>query len=169
MFLALDRPQVSPDSWTYFPSPALLFGRSHEPKNWSPAMVPGPGVTSLALEVFASPGDESWRADDSALVNRAVAELEAVGGVPAAEVIGAWVLRVPYAYPLYSLGYRDRLGRLRAAMARWPRLSLVGRTGSFCYRNVDGIVEDCFNLAAALGLKADAAVQPLRAEQGRWI
>ena len=169
VFLALDRPQVSPDSWTYFPSPALLFGRSHEPKNWSPAMVPGPGVTSLALEVFASPGDESWRADDSALVNRAVAELEAVGGVPAAEVIGAWVLRVPYAYPLYSLGYRDRLGRLRAAMARWPRLSLVGRTGSFCYRNVDGIVEDCFNLAGALGLKADAAVQPLRAEQGRWI
>jgi protoporphyrinogen oxidase len=169
VFIALDRPQVSADSWTYFPSPTLLFGRSHEPKNWSPALVPGPGVTSLALEVFASPGDDSWQADDRALVDRAVAELDEVGGVAAREVAGAWVLRVPDAYPVYSLGYGDRLGRLRAAMARWPRLSLVGRTGSFCYRNVDGVVEDCFRLAGALGLGARATVQPLQAEQGRWI
>lgn len=169
LFLALDRPQVSADSWTYFPSPALLFGRSHEPKNWSPALVPNPGVTSLALEIFASPGDGSWRADEGALVDRAVAELDEVAGVPARDVAGAWVLRVPYAYPLYSLGYGERLGRLRAAMSRWPRLSLVGRTGSFSYRNVDGIVEDCFRLCGALGLGARAGVQPLHSEHGRWI
>ena len=43
-----------------FPSPDLLFGRSHEPKNWSAAMVPGASVTSLALEVFSSPGEPTW-------------------------------------------------------------------------------------------------------------
>ena len=40
VFLGIAKPRVSPDSWTYFPSPDLLFGRSHEPKNWSAAMVP---------------------------------------------------------------------------------------------------------------------------------
>ena len=169
VFLALDRPHVSADSWTYFPSPALLFGRSHEPKNWSPALVPGPSVTSLALEVFASPGDGTWRADDRALAGRAVDELDAVGWGGARDVAGAWVVRVPHAYPVYSLGYAERLGRLRAAMARWPRLSLVGRTGSFCYRNVDGIVEDCFRLCGALGLDGRGDVAPLPNEQGRWI
>ncbi|MBZ0302426.1 MAG: FAD-dependent oxidoreductase, partial [Anaerolineae bacterium] len=40
--LALNCTQVSTDSWTYFPDPKLIFGRTHEPKNWSAEMVPSP-------------------------------------------------------------------------------------------------------------------------------
>jgi protoporphyrinogen oxidase len=169
IFLALDRPRVSPDSWTYFPNPALLFGRSHEPKNWSAAMVPGEQVTSLALEVFSSPGESAWKTDDGDLVDRAVNELEEIGWVRRREVLGAWVLRVPHAYPVYYLDYRDEVRKVRTVLGRWPRLSLVGRTGSFRYMNVDGIVEDCLRLVGELSLTRQSTVQPLAVDVGRWV
>ncbi len=99
VFLAIGRPTVSRDSWTYFPDGNLLFGRSHEPRNWSAAMVPSAGVTSLALEIFSSPGEPAWEDSDSHLVERTVADLDRVGWVRPGEVLHGWTLRVPYAYP----------------------------------------------------------------------
>jgi protoporphyrinogen oxidase len=169
VFLGIAKPRVSPDSWTYFPSPDLLFGRSHEPKNWSAAMVPGADVTSLALEIFSSPGEPAWESPDTDLAGRAVDELAGVGWIRRADVTHSWVLRVPYAYPVHDLGYAERFAKARDALARYPALRLVGRTGAFSYMNVDGIVEDCFRLARELGLGGDAAVRPLDADTGRWV
>ena len=169
VFLGLSRPQISPDHWTYFPSADLLFGRSHEPKNWSPAMVPGSAVSSLALEVFSSPGEPAWESADQALVDRSVGELEEIGWLRGGDVVNSWVLRVPYAYPVHTIGYAENVQTVRDALARWPRLSLLGRTGSFSYMNVDGVVEECFRLAARLGLGRPGDVRPLTADTGRWI
>jgi protoporphyrinogen oxidase len=168
VFLGLAKPRVSPDSWTYFPSADLLFGRSHEPKNWSAAMVPASSATSLALEVFSSPGEATWDAGDADLVGRAIDELHGVGWLQPAEVTHSWVLRVPHAYPVHDLGYAERFAKVRNSLARYPALRLAGRTGAFSYMNVDGIVEDCFRLARELGLGANAAVRPLDADTGRW-
>lgn len=168
VFLGIAKPQVSPDSWTYFPSPDLLFGRSHEPKNWSAAMVPGGPVTSLALEVFASPGEPAWASGDEDLVGRVVDGLAGVGWIRRADVTHSWVLRVPNAYPVHDLGYAERFAKVRRALDGFPGLRLLGRTGAFSYMNVDGVVEDCFRLAAELGLNSDAAVRPLEAETARW-
>jgi protoporphyrinogen oxidase len=166
--VALDRAQVSPDSWTYFPSPDLLFGRSHEPKNWSAQMVPDARHSSLGLEVFCSEGDSTWTTSDRALTDRAIDELESIGWIRRAEVVGSWVERVPYAYPVYTLDYKQRLEQIAEVLRRWPRLTLTGRTGSFRYLNVDGIIEDCLDLALTLGLRGEA-VRPLAADAGRWI
>jgi len=169
LFLAVARPQVSPDSWTYFPNPGLLFARSHEPKNWSAAMVPAASVTSLALEVFSSPGEPAWTADDAELVERAVGELDRVGWLGRTDVTHSWVLRVPHAYPVHDLGYAARFAKVRGVLGRYPALHLLGRTGAFSYMNVDGVVEDCFRLARDLGLSGDSAVRPLDTGSGRWI
>lgn len=169
IFLAIDRCQVSGDNWTYFPGSETVFGRSHEPKNWSAAMVPRPTVTSLSLEVFASPGDPRWTASDTELIERAVSNLEAIGWTRTSEILGSWVLRVPYAYPVYSLDYLDQVQAVRRVLARWPQLSLIGRTGAFQYKNVDGIVEDCFHLAARLGIGGRGQVRPLAQDSGRWV
>jgi protoporphyrinogen oxidase len=169
VFLMLDRPSVSLDSWTYFPSPSMLLGRTHEPRNWSQALVPREGTTSLVAEVFSSPGDGVWETADQSLVARVVEDLARVGWIRPAEVVGSCVVREPHAYPVYTLDYRERVDRARAVLARWPALSWLGRTGSFSYRNVDGIVEDCFHLACELGLSAGSPVGRLTAEHGRWI
>jgi protoporphyrinogen oxidase len=168
VFLALDRPRVTDDTWTYFPAPTTLFGRCHEPRNWSVAMVPNEGVTSLALEVFCSPGEEAWSTADRTLIDVAVRQLEELGWIRSGEVLGGWVQREPHAYPVYLLDYRAQLESIRGALQRWPRLSLLGRTGSFQYLNADGIVEAAFALARQLGIGADR-VRPLTEPAGRWV
>ncbi|HRA47118.1 MAG TPA: FAD-dependent oxidoreductase, partial [Thermomicrobiales bacterium] len=55
--LMLKKPQVTTDTWLYVHDKNILFGRFHEPKNWSTAMVPGPEYTSLVVEYFCSFGD----------------------------------------------------------------------------------------------------------------
>ncbi len=146
LFLALHTDRVSADSWTYFPQPELLCGRTHEPRNWSPEMAPE-GFTSLAAEVFTSRGEPAWETDDEALVARAVRELEHIGFLPAGTLHEAWVLRVPYAYPVYDIGYADKVRVVKDFLtATFPTLHLVGRTGSFRYMNSDGVIEDALAL-----------------------
>ena len=146
LFLGLQIPQVSTDSWTYFPQPALLCGRTHEPRNWSQEMAPE-GFTSLAAEIFTSRGEPAWETSDDQLVARAVREFEAIGFLPPGSLHDAWVQRVPFAYPVYYIGYADKLRKVKAFLDdSFPSLHLVGRTGSFRYMNSDGVIEDALAL-----------------------
>jgi protoporphyrinogen oxidase len=149
IFLALDGPRVGTDTWTYFPDAHLVFGRAHEPANWSPAMVP-PGKTSLALEIFCSMGDVVWQQSDGELIDRTVRDLVGLGLVGTRRVRDAWLARVPYAYPIYRRGYEESLYLVRDYLARWPALHLAGRTGSFQYLNADAVVEQALELAKTL-------------------
>ena len=165
--LAIRRPQVTPDQWTYFPGPETIFGRSHEPKNWSPAMVPSGPVTSLALEIYASPGDSAWSSTDDDLIARSVDDLARVGLMKTSELIHGWVLRVPFAYPIYRIGYAERMKAVRAFLEAAPTLRLLGRTGSFTYMNSDGVVEDCLRLLHEIEPGREQVIRPLE-EAGRW-
>jgi protoporphyrinogen oxidase len=145
VFLAIMRPQVTPDSWTYFPHRELLIGRTHEPRNWSPDLAPN-GMTSLVVEVFTGRTEPAWRAPDEILVQRVMQELECIGFLPHNSVVDSRVVRVQDAYPIYDVGYADNVARIQAFLGRWPQLHLVGRTGSFRYLNGDGVMEDAFAL-----------------------
>lgn len=62
--LMLKRKQVTRDTWIYVQDREILFGRIHEPKNWSKAMAPDDDHTSLVLECFCSFGDHIWSMTD---------------------------------------------------------------------------------------------------------
>lgn len=145
LFLAVDRPQVSRDHWTYFPQPELVFGRTHEPRNWSAALAPE-GMTSLVAEIFTGRSEATWQEADEALAQKAIDQLESLGFLPEGSVTEWRVLRVPNAYPLYRIGYADELQHIHRRLGRFPRLHLVGRTGAFRYLNSDGVIEDAFAL-----------------------
>ena len=166
--LAIAKGSVSGDQWTYFPGGDLLIGRSHEPKNWSRDMIPRQEVTSLAVEVFSSEGEPAWSWGDDKIAGRAVAEIERIGWLSKGQVIGSWVLRVPYAYPLYRIGYAERVGEVRSFLQRYPGLMLVGRTGTFKYLNSDGVIEDCLKLLCELVPESAVRVRRLR-DAGRWV
>lgn len=169
LFLAIDKPQISPDHWTYFPGRDFLFGRTHEPKNWSPAMVPGRDVTSLAVEIFASPQDAPWGWSDDALGDRAISQLAALGWLQPRQVRHAWVLRLRHAYPIYHIGYQASLAQTLDYLARWPGLYPLGRTGSFRYLNSDGVIEDVFRFLTRRFAAATPAMPLLANEHGRWV
>ncbi len=169
LFLAIDKPQVSQDSWTYFPLKNLLFGRTHEPKNWSAEMVPDDRYTSLAVEIFSSRGEAVWQMDDQEILATVVAQMDKIGWIKQADVHKSWVLRVPYAYPVYRVGYQTQLKAVQDYLSQWPNLHLVGRTGSFHYMNTDGVVEDVFRFMEQVFPQDGMTVKPLMSNTGRWM
>jgi protoporphyrinogen oxidase len=169
LFVALKRPQVSQDSWTYFPMRNLIFGRTHEPKNWSSEMVPSDDYTSLAVEIFSSRGESTWEMSDDAILDKVIEQMHQIGWISKADVHKSWVMRVPYAYPVYRVGYEPTLCRVKDYLGQWENLHLVGRTGSFHYMNSDGVIEDVFRLIEKLFPEGAAQVQSLSTAAGRWM
>ncbi|HEX5633121.1 MAG TPA: FAD-dependent oxidoreductase, partial [Gemmatimonadales bacterium] len=91
--LIVNRPDVFPDNWLYIHSPDVRVGRVQNFKNWSAAMVPDPGTTSLGMEYFCSADDDVWRRDDAELIRMATAEVDSLGLVPAGAVVDGCVIR----------------------------------------------------------------------------
>ncbi len=140
--LRLRRRQVSKDTWLYVQDAHILFGRLHEPKNWSRAMVPDDDHTSLVLECFCTAGDPIWSLSDDDVAKRCVRDLsEKLNFIDPSDVEGWNVVRTRFAYPVYDLQYAGKLALINGFLNQFPGLHIVGRTGTFRYNNADHSIE----------------------------
>lgn len=153
----VDRPQVTDDTWLYVQNRDIVFGRIHEPKNWSTALVPDAGRTSLVLECFCFRNDALWQSDDEAIAARCIDDLSTqLGLIEAHEAIDWCVVRTPNAYPVYDLEYGEKIGMIRDYLAGFQGLDIAGRGGTFRYNNADHSIEMGLLLARSLaGLGGD--------------
>jgi len=136
------RPQVSPDTWLYIQDADILFGRFHEPKNWSPDMVPDNEHTSLVLECFCSEGDSIWNMSDEEITERCVRDLvDKLNFIDQQDFEGATVVRTRYAYPVYDLDYSRKTALINDYLAGFEGLYISGRGGIFRYNNADHSIE----------------------------
>ena len=149
--------QVSKDTWLYLQDQDLIFGRLHEPKNWSIDMVPDDDHTSLVLEVFCSAGDELWSLSDDDVAKRCVDDLvDKLNFVKREEVDGWAVIRTRQAYPVYDLQYGEKTKIVNDFVAKFEGLHIAGRGGSFRYNNSDHSIEMGLMLGRKLlGLPVD--------------
>lgn len=140
--LMLKKRQVTPDTWLYVHDRDILFGRFHEPKNWSPAMVPSDDYTSLVVEYFCSFGDQIWSMSEEELVAQTVRHLvKDLGFIAPNEVIGGFTIRAPRAYPAYVIGYEKPLALIKRYIDQLENLQIIGRYGTFRYNNTDHSIE----------------------------
>jgi len=140
--LMLHKRQVTNDTWLYVHDRNILFGRFHEPKNWSAAMVPGDDYTSLVVEYFCTRGDKVWTMTEEQLVAQTVKHLvEDMGFITPDEVIGGFTIKAPRAYPSYVIGYEKPLDKIKDFVAQFENLQYIGRGGSFRYNNTDHSIE----------------------------
>jgi len=140
--LMLDREHVTPDTWLYVHDRDILFGRIHEPKNWSVDMVPDRSKTSIVAEYFCSFGDAIWNMSDDALVEQTARHLaDDLGFISEREVLGGFAMRCPRAYPSYTIGYQEPLRALKQFVEGLENLQIIGRYGTFRYNNADHSVE----------------------------
>lgn len=146
VYLLLDTEQVTDDTWLYFPEADIVFGRSHEPPNWSRQLAPAQG-TSLCLEVFCHQGDEQWSRPENELADACVADLDRLGLVKPAQVADAFSVQVPDAYPVFHVGYKKPLRAVTESIDRIDNLFPLGRTGAYLYHNMDQVVEAAIALA----------------------
>ena len=135
--LILDRTDLFPDNWVYIHTPGVKVGRIQNLNNWSAAMVPDPGRTCLCFEYFCFKGDALWTSPDATLIALATEELGTLGLARGARVVDGCVVRVPKAYPVYDVGYRERLSAIRRQIDPIDNLHTVGRNGMHKYNNQD--------------------------------
>jgi protoporphyrinogen oxidase len=135
--LIVETPRAFPDNWIYVHSPAVHVGRIQNFGNWSAAMVPDEGRTSLGMEYFCSVGDNLWSMSDEALRDLAVRELHELGLASPTQVVDGCVVRQPKAYPVYDDTYRRRVEVVRSYLSRFSNLQTVGRNGTHRYNNLD--------------------------------
>jgi protoporphyrinogen oxidase len=117
-----------------------------EQKNYSQSTCPD-DMTALAVEFFCWYGDELWNTDDSGLFRIAIAKLEELGVVEEADVVDYFVHRERYAYPVYDLGYADRLKIVMAYLKGLKNLKRIGRSGTFTYMGQYRAMEAGLNAA----------------------
>ena len=136
------KPQVSPDTWLYIQDSDILFGRFHEPKNWSRDMVPDEEHTSLVLECFCTAGDDIWNMTDEEISERCVRDLvDKLKFIKQEEYEGSTVVRTRFAYPVYDLDYARKTGLIYDYLNRFEGLNISGRGGIFRYNNADHSIE----------------------------
>ncbi len=138
--LMLDLPQMTKDTWIYCHDEGLGFARLHEPRNWSPDMAPA-GKTSVVLEYFCTKEDAVWKKSEQEMVEWGKRDLCRLGFVKPAQILGGFTERAGNAYPVYSLGYHDKLKRMRDHIEGLDRVAIVGRGGTFRYNNADHSIE----------------------------
>jgi protoporphyrinogen oxidase len=122
--------------WCYFGGYDTLFNRSSIPVLFSPATTPE-GTHGICIEVSCIEGDACWR-NPEALAEPLKFQLK-VGGMceDTSYIRRIHIERIPNTYPIYEMGFHQRLKDVRAGLGQIANLSLLGRTGTFWYNNMD--------------------------------
>ena len=135
--LMINKPRVTEDTWIYIHEPTITLGRIHEPRNWSPEMAPA-GKSSIVAEYFCFQDGEVWNMDDQDLIDLTVSDLDTrLGFLKKEDIIDAFVVRTPKAYPMYELGYEEPLRKVLDYVGGFSNLEIVGRYGTYKYNNMD--------------------------------
>jgi protoporphyrinogen oxidase len=124
------------DNWIYVQEPDVTVGRLQIFNNWSPYLVSDPEKVWIGLEYFCYETDPVWKLSDEQMAKLAIAEVERIGILKAADVEDWHVVRVPKTYPAYFGSY-DRFDIIRHFVDSFENLFLVGRNGMHKYNNQD--------------------------------
>ncbi len=149
----INRPRVTEHTWIYVPESKIPFGRVHEPTNWSPQMAPA-GKTLLVAEYFCFRGDTIWNRTTSEATRLTVDGLERLGLIDEREVLNSVMLRIPNAYPLFEVGYKQHCERIQDYLDRFDNLHVAGRGGMFRYYNMDHAIRSGMDIAGRLSTGA---------------
>ena len=93
------------------------------------------------LEYFCTKGDAVWTKSEAEMVAWGKQDVCRLGFVKPEQILGGFTERAANAYPVYSLGYLDKLKAMRNHIEALDRVAIVGRGGTFRYNNADHSVE----------------------------
>ncbi len=153
VYLHLKSRDLFKDQWVYIQSPSLKVGRITNFNNWGDAINLNAEGTVLCLEYWAFSSDSFWKAEDKEIIERAKAELKLTKLDNGSEILDAKVIRIEKSYPVYEIGYRDRLIHIKRELSRFSTIAAIGRYGSFKYNNQDHSIFMGLKAADLLGTK----------------
>jgi protoporphyrinogen oxidase len=162
--LVLNRPDPFPDNWIYVHAGEVKVGRIQNFRAWSPDMLPNDHQASIGMEYFCQRDEGIWTWSDDALRKLATDELAALGLAEPQDVVDAYVIRQPRAYPVYDTVYKEAVATISAWVDTIENLQCVGRNGQHRYNNQDHSMLTAM-LAARNVLGADHDVWSVNVER----
>jgi protoporphyrinogen oxidase len=89
------------------------------------------------MEYFCFIDDDLWLKSDPELIKLAKEELLKINLMPKVKLVDSFVVRVPYAYPVYSGSYKADMALLKKFIGKIENLQVIGRCGMYKYNNMD--------------------------------
>lgn len=144
--------QLATDHFTefdahYFPEASLRITRLSEPKHYGRATS---NTTVLCAELPCDQGDDVWRQSDEQLAELVKQDLAAAGLPVEVPVVGFASRRLPQAYPIYTLGFRQDFDRLDEWVEQHTAITSLGRQGLFAHDNTHHTLAMAYAAGACL-------------------
>jgi protoporphyrinogen oxidase len=136
VFLILKHDRLMDDHWIFFPEARYPFNRLFEQKAMSEALGPR-GQTAVCCDLTCDEGDPTWNTPDELLARRCHESLVEAGLTTGDSLVAGFARRFKSFYPMYTIGYQDRLKTAYARLRETTNLVLTGRLGMFNYNNSD--------------------------------
>lgn len=135
--------------WCYYGSKDVPFNRVSIPSLFNPSLAP-PGKSGMCVEVTCSKDSPEWKNPErlEQSIRKSLIEVGAVKGEK--YINGLHIERVPNAYPIYVLDYKERQQEANKIVEEVSNLRLLGRTGSFWYNNMDHSISAALDLCKTL-------------------
>ncbi len=148
-FVVVKKPQISANTWLYFPEQFLIFNRGYETANFN-IHHPTTDKAVICLEVTCYRGDTLWATSDDELATNVVRDIASTGLFTEEQVDETKVVRLSHAYPLLTRGYKKDLDVLWNYLQRIPSLITLGRQGLFQHNNMDHAIYTAFRAVDVL-------------------
>ncbi|TSC69640.1 MAG: N-acetylneuraminate synthase, partial [Parcubacteria group bacterium Gr01-1014_56] len=150
-------------SFLYYDDPNIIFHRVSEQKKFCPVGFPK-NKTVLTVEVAYTKGDERDKTSDKAFIDRVTKDLIKVGLLKRGEAYDGKMVSLPYVYPLLTKGTEDELAGVRAKVAAYKQLHLIGTGGDYHYADLQILTVKGRDLGERLAGKNETESKELRKE-----
>jgi protoporphyrinogen oxidase len=134
VYLLLDQDRFTEFDAHYFPGEEFPFTRISETRNYTDLSEPQ-GRTVLCAEVPCFQDDDIWQLADAQLAERVSAGLARAGLPISAEILEVRSVRIPFAYPLFSVGYEKHFACLDNWVDGLKGVLSFGRQGLYVHDN----------------------------------
>jgi len=135
----------------YLPAPNTPVSRISEPANYRDSDDDPADRSVLCAEIPCTVGDEMWSASAERLADEVDAAL-ARNGLPPVRRGAVEVRRLPAVYPVYDVGYEERLQGIDSWVSSVPRIVTFGRLGLFAHDNSHHAMAEAYEAVDVLGL-----------------
>lgn len=140
-YFLLKKENVLPAMWSFYPEKQFRFGRLSEMTKFSPVTAPI-GHTAVMADFTCTDEDPEWNLSDEDLGEEILKQMQPLKLFSRSEIVKMFSKRFRNIYPVYQLGYEEKIAKLRDLEKGFSNLYFAGRLGDFNYNNSD----QCFDM-----------------------
>lgn len=149
VYFAVNKPKAINNQWIFCADKELLFSRITEQKLISSEYFPK-DKTIISCDFTCDADSAISKENDESIAGACIEGLEKLQILKKADVTNFSVLRLPYFYPVYRIGYEEILKNIVTEINKIENIITSGRLGLSTYINIDHCLDMSNFIASSL-------------------